>query len=382
MRITTGIIRSAKKIVVYGPEGIGKSTFASSFPKAVFIDTEGSTKTMDVSRLPKPTSWTMLFDEIRYVLANPDVCTTLIIDTIDWAERLCIENICAKYNKKGIEDFGYGNGYVYEQEEFGRLLNILDEVIECGINIVLTAHAQLRKFEQPDEAGAYDRWELKLGKKTGSLISPIVKEWADIVLFANYQTFAVAADDKGKKFKAQGGKRVMYTSHHPCWDAKNRDGLAEMLPFEYAAIQHVIPKGRVISGIHNTEPNDTPMVEVSSGKQSEDGPHILVTEDIAKEISDDSTDLPDGFVYISDTESPFDNEPVYSPGLPKALTDLMTEHGITETEIKKVVALKGYYPEETPIQNYDPAFIDGVLIGAWDQVKNMVMQQKDDNLTF
>ncbi|MCH5212245.1 MAG: ATP-binding protein [Oscillospiraceae bacterium] len=379
MRITTGIIRSAKKVVIYGPEGIGKSTFASFFPKALFIDAEGSTKTMDVSRLPKPTSWTMLFDEIRYILANPDVCTTLIIDTIDWAERLCIENVCAKHNKKGIEDFGYGNGYVYEQEEFGKLLNILDEVIECGINIVLTAHAQLRKFEQPDETGAYDRWELKLGKKTGSLISPLVKEWADMVLFANYQTFAVAADDKGKKFKAQGGKRVMYTSHHPCWDAKNRDGLSEILPFEYAAIQHLIPKDRVISGIHNTEPNDTPMVEVSTGKQSADETHILVTEDIAKEISDNSSD---GFIDLSGTETPFDNEPLYSPGLPKALTDLMSANGVTEAEIKKVVALKGYYTEDTPIQNYDPGFMNGVLIGAWNQVKNMVMQQRNDNLSF
>ena len=68
--------------------------------------------------------------------------------------------------------------------------------------------------------GSYDRWELKLGKKTNSQISPLVKEWADTVLFANYKTYAVAVDDKGKKFKAQGGERVMYTTHHTCWDAK------------------------------------------------------------------------------------------------------------------------------------------------------------------
>ena len=60
----------------------------------------------------------------------------------------------------------------------------------------------MRKFEQPDELGAYDRWELKLGKKTSSQISPLVKEWADMVLFANYKTYAVAVDKDGKKFKA------------------------------------------------------------------------------------------------------------------------------------------------------------------------------------
>ena len=63
--------------------------------------------------------------------------------------------------------------------------------------------------------GAYDRYELKLGKKTSSQTAPLTKEWADMVLFANYKTISVAVDDKGKKHKAQGGKRVIYTEHHP-----------------------------------------------------------------------------------------------------------------------------------------------------------------------
>ena len=176
MKITRGKIDKAKKIVVYGPEGIGKSTFASKFPDPVFIDTEGSTNDMDVARLPRPTSWAMLLEEIDYVKKTVGLCKTLVIDTIDWAEQLCVDYICAKHNKSGIEDFGYGNGYVYTKEEFGRFLNRLTDVIEVGVNVVLTAHAQLRKFEQPDEMGAYDRWELKLGKKTQSQTSPLVKE--------------------------------------------------------------------------------------------------------------------------------------------------------------------------------------------------------------
>ncbi|MEE1299148.1 MAG: AAA family ATPase, partial [Acutalibacteraceae bacterium] len=44
--ITRGVIPTAKKVVIYGPEGIGKSTFASRFPDPVFIDTEGSTKAL------------------------------------------------------------------------------------------------------------------------------------------------------------------------------------------------------------------------------------------------------------------------------------------------------------------------------------------------
>jgi hypothetical protein len=54
MEITGGTIPSAKKVVLYGPEGISKSTFASKFPNPVFIDTEGSTKALIVLRLPAP----------------------------------------------------------------------------------------------------------------------------------------------------------------------------------------------------------------------------------------------------------------------------------------------------------------------------------------
>ena len=63
MEITRGVIPTAKKVVIYGPEGIGKSTLASKFPDPVFIDTEGSTNHMDVARLPAPSSWQMLLQE-------------------------------------------------------------------------------------------------------------------------------------------------------------------------------------------------------------------------------------------------------------------------------------------------------------------------------
>lgn len=71
MEIIRGVIPCAKKVVIYGPEGIGKSTFASKFPDPVFIDTEGSTNSMDVARLPKASSWQMLLDQVDYVRTHP-----------------------------------------------------------------------------------------------------------------------------------------------------------------------------------------------------------------------------------------------------------------------------------------------------------------------
>lgn len=342
MNITSGKIASAQKIVIYGPEGIGKSSFAAKFPRPLFIDTEGSTKWMDVQRFDKPTSWTMLNSQVQYVKQNRSICDTLVIDTIDWAEQLCINDICAAYNKKSIEDFGYGNGYVYEKEAFGKFLNSLEEVVEAGIHVVLTAHAQLRKFEQPDELGAYDRWELKLGKKTGSQISPLVKEWADMVLFANYETFAVQTDDQGKKFKAQGGTRVMYTSHHPCWDAKNRCGLPDKLPLDYAQIAHCIGG--------TAAPAPAP-----------------AQERIAQQIASVVDETP------AQAAEPY-SIPSY---IPKALADLMRPEQVTVEEIQTAIGQRGYYPEDTPITSYEPGFVQGVLIGAWPKVFALIRSNRD-----
>jgi energy-coupling factor transporter ATP-binding protein EcfA2 len=180
LNITRGRIIQALKVILYGPEGIGKTTLAACFPGVVFIDTEGSTKSFDVARLPAPTSWEMLVAEVQEVLNHADEVGTLCIDTADWAEKLCSQAVCQKGGKTGIEDYGYGKGYVYMAEEFGRLLDACSQLTDRGVNVVFTAHCQQRKVELPDQMDTYDKYELKCSKQ----ISPLLKEWADMVLFA------------------------------------------------------------------------------------------------------------------------------------------------------------------------------------------------------
>lgn len=373
MQITRGKIESAQKCVLYGPEGIGKSYFASRFPNPVFIDTEGSTKHMDVARLPVPSSWTMLLEEVKYVKTNPHVCDTLVIDTADWAEKLCIDYICANKlppkNKEvisGIEDFGYGKGYVYLMEEFGRLLNALTELIDLGINVVIVAHAQMRKFEQPDELGSYDRWEMKLQKKT----APIVKEWADMVLFANYKTFVVNVDgqgiDKGVN-KARGGKRVMYTTHHPCWDAKNRHDLLPELELHYDEIAHCIPpRGVSVSEIVK-QPTPEPVLETTTENTIIDLNDSLLNKILPKENKPDPEPEPKPKQVVNNLPD----------SIPRALADLMQANKVTVQEIQQVVADRGYYPADMPIDKYDPDFIKGCLVGAWEQMFKLIKDNRE-----
>ncbi|WP_127491373.1 ATP-binding protein [Paenibacillus glycanilyticus] len=351
MQVISGRVQKAKKVVLYGPEGIGKSSLAGQFPRPIFIDTEGSTTEMDVDRLPKPTSWEMLNQQVKWVKQQGSQFGTLVIDTIDWAEMLCVESICAAHAKKGIEDFGYGKGYIFVAEELGRFLNLLSDVVESGINVVLTAHAQIVKFEQPDEMGAYDRYQLKLGQKTGSRTAALVKEWADMVLFINYKTFSVATDDKGKKNKGQGGARTVYATHHPAWDAKNRHGLPDEFPLDFGYLAHIFNKAA------------TPPPADSQPEQP--APSQQATQQQAAPPPPPSQPAPQ-------SPPPAQPQQGLNPSIPASLCDLMVQHRVNEAEIQTVVGLKGYYPMHTPIANYDPQFIDGVLVGAWDKVYAMI----------
>lgn len=386
MEITRGKVQRAKKGVIYGPEGIGKSTFASRFPDPVFIDTEGSTNNMDVARLPRPTSWNMLFEEIEYVKNNPGVCRTLVIDTIDWAELLCVEHICSLYNKKGIEDFGYGNGYVYAKEEFGRFLNRLSDLIEAGIHVLLTAHAHIRKFEQPDELGSYDRWELKLGKKTSSQTSPLVKEWADMLLFANYKTYSVAVDKDGKKHKAQGGKRVMYTQHHPCWDAKNRFGLPDECEFDYEVIRPILEQGNMRNTMQaGTDMSSSKKIAPAQKPETGTGSDFMSIPEDADEKVDFHTGekIPDAGKGTGQPEAPEGHkEPDMSKSetfhlneyIPKALRDLMYPQLVSEEELMEAVYNRGYFPRGTPFVNLPDEFVGECLIPGWPQVMGLIKE--------
>lgn len=444
MKIIKGKLEKPQKVIIYGPEGIGKSTFASQFPEPIFIDTEGSTTQLDVARTEAPSSWTMLLQQVDYFLKNPDLCQTLVIDTADWAEKLTIQHICSRYAVDGIEGLGYGKGYTYLEEEFGKFLNKLSELIEKGINVVITAHSKITRFEQPDEIGSYDRWELKLQKKT----SPLLKEWADMVLFANYETFIVNVDNQGAakgKNKAQGGKRVMHTTHTPTWDAKNRHNLQPTLDFDYGAIAHTIYKRNPKEALktetvaevkekyykHKLLGNYFPMLDGVVQPEDYETLQEISKEEYEKAVAENK-DLAQTFEYernrledlkrennttweeaykllqgewkkkkeenkqeapIKEEEYiPFDDaDPLpdsetekmkeafgeTSEHIPnKKLTDLMISQKVTAQELKEVVASKGYYPLSTPIANYDEGFINGVLVGAWNQVYTQIEKNR------
>lgn len=363
LNITRGVVPKAQKVVVYGPEGVGKTTLAAQFPDPLFVDIEGGSAHKNVARAEVPRSWAALLSTVDAVRAERP-CATLIIDTADWAERLCAEHLCAKNKWASIETPGYGRGYTELAEEFGRLLDKLTEVAEAGVNVVLAAHAAMRKFEQPDEAAPYDRWELKLQKK----VAPLAKEWADAVLFLNYKTIVeTVGEGFAAKGKARGGKRVMFASHHACWDAKNRWGLPDESPLSFDPIApHVTDMRQAAPATENVAkppcqqnplPSATAAQLNSAPPPKTAGPVQTITYGAtgATVAPKATSDLP----------------PQWGPVL-----QLCAASGIAPEEIGAVAAKLGHFTADTPLANYPEDYL-GFVASNWEKFKGHVAEARE-----
>lgn len=358
MEITKGKQAKPIKAVCYGPEGIGKSTFASQWPAPLFVDVENGTSSLDVNRTPQPTSWTMLKNIVAELTKNAQGFQTLVIDTADWADNLAATEVCAEWNKDSIGQINFGKGWLCMADKWAKLLDLLLELQKKqGMHVLFLAHSTIRKFEQPDEAGAYDRYELKMEKKSSALL----KEWADMLLFANYKTLVI--DVEGKK-KAQGGKRVMYTAHHSSWDAKNRFGLPEELPFDFAGI----------AKITNTEPKkEAPKPEPVKPAEppKAEAPKV---EPPKQEVPKTEPVIPAPSAPAVPPAPAVKNEAFIPPCIPKELRDLMILSGVTVDELKATCTKS--YPIDTPIENYDPNFFLAKIVPSWEKVVALVEKQR------
>ena len=376
MNITRGPVRSAIRVGIYGTEGVGKTTFASRFPGVVFIDTEGSTKHMDVARFDPPETYQDVLDQLAWVLGHAEEIGTVVIDTVDWLEKLIFRAVCDEKKIQNIEDIGYGKGYVYAKQKVQGLLELMDTIIGRGVHVVLVCHSMIRKFELPDEMGSYDRYTLKLNEKN---IAPLIKEWVDMLLFVNFKTDVVTGAD-GKTKKGKGGqKRVMYANHSACWDAKNRFGLPDEMPFEYEQIAHLFGEAKPVEAVSEPEEKIEPKEPVVLPHLKKDAPAEVTKIDTLPEPEKPKKGKKAEPVDRPETMK--SDNPEKDQLLAK-LWDLMQKDGVVDPLIlQAVVSEKEYYDIAVPIRDYDSDFISDVLIEAWKQV-NSLCQTKIHDLPF
>ena len=247
------------RLLIYGTEGIGKSTIASQAPEPVFVQTEDGLGEIDCDKFPLAKS----FDEAEATLNALHVenhgFQTVVIDSADWLERQVWDAVCVEYAAKSIEkvDGGYGKGYVYATNYWRRLLDRLIPLhSDRQMAIILIAHAKVEKFNDP-ESSPYERYSPRLNKHAAALLT----EWCDAVLFATrkFRTQSEEAGFNRKRTTAHaigpdGGERILKTVGGPSCIAKNRYGLSAELPLDW---------GNLLAGI--TESQTSNLISENGG---------------------------------------------------------------------------------------------------------------------
>lgn len=227
--VTRGAGTSPMRVLIYGVGGVGKTTFASEFPAPIFIDTQDGTARLNATRFPRPESWSDVLAAVDVLRDETHEYKTMVIDLLDDIESLIWAHVCARDGQDSIEGYGYGKGYKVAMVEWRLFLSRLEGLRSIkGMNVVLSAHAAIKPFKNP-EGEDYDRYGLILHDGASSLI----RGWCDTVLFARHET-QVKVDKKKRVRGISTGARVMQTVESAACYAKNRDGLPDVMPLDYA----------------------------------------------------------------------------------------------------------------------------------------------------
>jgi len=233
-QVQSGKRPQPRRAMVYGTHGVGKSTFGAMSDRPIFIQTEDGLGEIDCDKFPLAETFDQVIGAISELYAEKHPYRTVVIDSLDWLERLIWSEVCKKRGVKNIEEIPYAKGYAFAIDlwrEFLEGLNALRN--ERGMGVILLAHSKIEKFENP-ETETYDRYSPRLQK----LASAILQEWCDEVLFATYKVYTKKLDEGFSQTRTQGigsGERILRTTERPAHVAKNRLNLPDELPLDWNA---------------------------------------------------------------------------------------------------------------------------------------------------
>lgn len=235
--VTRGRTELAARLVVYGTEGIGKSTFAAGAPNPIFVQTEDGLGQIDAAKFPVATKLADVEHDLEALERQEHDYGTVVIDSLDWLERLIWDSICEEYGVTSIElaAGGYGKGYTAALVIWRNLLASMDRLRERrSMAVICVAHSKVERFEDP-EAPAYDRYAPRLHKSASGLVC----EWADGVLFATrrIRTLEEKTKSGGTRTMAAtvktGDDRILRCVGGPAAVAKNRYGIQTDIPLSW-----------------------------------------------------------------------------------------------------------------------------------------------------
>jgi len=257
-----------RRVLLYGTQGIGKSTFGAMAESPIFVPTEDGLGDIDCESFPLAQSLGQVMASLEALYTSEHPYKTVVIDSLDWLERLIWAEVCSDRSVESIEDVGYAKGYTYAIDKWRQVLGALDALrSDRGMGVILIAHATIEKFDNP-ETEPYDRYSPRLP----TLARALVQEWCDEVLFATYRVHTRKVDEGFNKAKHQGigtGERIIRTVERPAHVAKNRIGLPAEFPLDYRVFAALVRGEDPFAAAPSTPSTPTPQAAEAAGSEAQ-----------------------------------------------------------------------------------------------------------------
>jgi hypothetical protein len=236
--VIEGIIKGKRseplRILIYGSEGIGKSTWACQAPSPIVIPTEDGLGGLEVDSFTLAHSTGDVLHAIGQLYDEEHDYHTVVVDSMDWLEALIWLDVCRAANASDIAAIPYARGYSASAKSLKNVIDRLDDLRAHGMTVIMTAHAAVERFNDP-MSDPYDRYRLKLHKTAAALLF----EWCDVVGFATHDHIMKVSDvGFGQKTqRAISSGRVLRLTGCAAWAAKNRCDLPDKLPLAWSAFE-------------------------------------------------------------------------------------------------------------------------------------------------
>jgi hypothetical protein len=222
--VIRGAVRRAQKVCVYGPEGVGKTSFAALFPRPLFLDLERGSCSYNVDRA-YPETVREVEEILDFVLAGGTGYETVVLDTYDALWHLYARQVAAAKGVNSVEEVAYGNGVKVVADLLWRLLKgRVEGLVKAGVHVVFLAHADVRKHDDVEAGTSYDRYMFRAQRLSANHLM----QEMDTVLFANFDA-RIIHEANGKVRATGGTERVLHTVRTAAYDAKNRLGLPKKM---------------------------------------------------------------------------------------------------------------------------------------------------------
>lgn len=245
------------RILIHGPEKVGKSTFFAGgivngshhqpAPNPIFIRTEDGLNGIDTDAFPLANTYQDVMDALTTLASQEHDFKTVVIDSADWLERLIHQKVCADDGVKSIElaGGGYGKGYTLALNHWREVLTALDFLNkEKGMVIGVICHSVVVAFNDPLHE-PYDRYEMKLHqpkKSTGA--RDLLTEWADVIGFAQRKIFVTKKDtargDKVARGTNANETNKLHLAGSPAFVAGNRYSLPDEINLDWGQFSAVL----------------------------------------------------------------------------------------------------------------------------------------------